>query len=418
MKKLTALITLWLFVMGADAFARNVARTVPKPPHSKNNFLQLLQSTCHTPRDLLQNIGQHLSTSNDYEGKVASLVLIRLAKLMIIIDNKQFELDANISFTLSNQDVTVISHVCQVLSTCIQQRDNNDKLIIDTAVDGIKAAAVLSRILQRSSVIGNQMSDATIMNMVDSCRSFDPRILEPHHLSGLIWSFDCFELQCAFNMPDTIISSFQDLKLPFRVRPGFLARHATNMNVEEGNAQFELTLENVKSQVDFSAEEIRTSNNQVVQERRQTAWQGEGDVPGFAYSGKIMETKPFSPVVRTVRDILSENMGSHYDCCLLNLYPDGDSGMRYHIDPDQGLSWGFDTCVVSVGATRRFAFRDIPGKKTATISQPHNFVVMDGDVTHMFDNCQAEFQHSVKTSEDKGEKASRSSLVFKQCLMK
>jgi len=404
--------------MGADAFARNVAKSnsLQKPPHSKK-FLQLLQSSCHTPRDLLQNIGQHLSTSNDYEGKVASLVLIRLAKLMITIDNKQFELHAKSSSTLSNQDVTVISHVCQVLSTCIQQRDYNDKLMIDTAVDGIKAAAVLSRILHRSSVIGNQMSDATIMNMVDSCGSFDPQILEPHHLSGLIWSFDCFEQQCDYlNIPEAIISTFQDLKLPFRVRPGFLARHATR--IEEGNAQFELTLENIISQVDFSAEEIRTSSNQVVRERRQTAWQGEGGVPGFAYSGKIMETKRFSPVVRTVRDILNEKMGSYYDCCLLNLYPDGDSGMRYHIDPDQNLRWGLDTCVVSVGATRRFAFRDIPGKKTASISQPHNFVVMDGDVTHMFDNCQSEFQHSVKTSEDKGENASRSSLVFKQCLMK
>ena len=91
---------------------------------------------------------------------------------------------------------------------------------------------------------------------------------------------------------------------------------------------------------------------------------------------------------------------------------------RYHIDPDQGLSWGFDTCVVSVGATRRFAFRNIPGKETDIVSQPHNFVVMDGDVTHMFGNCQSQFQHAVKTSENKGEKASRSSLVFKQCLMK
>lgn len=419
MMKLYSLTILCFVVIGADAFARITAKSaaLQSKSHQAKNFLQLLQSSCHTPRDLLKNVGQHLSTNNGYEeGRVASLVLIRLAKMMITIDNKQFESHAQVSCTLSNEDVTVISHICQVLSTCIQQSDYNNEKIIDTAVDGIKAAAVLSRILSRSSVIGNQMSDATIINIVNSCRSFDPQNLEPHHLSGLIWSFDCFEQQCVnINIPEAIISNFHDLKLPFRVRPGFLANYTRCV---ERSVQFELALENIIKQVDFCAEEIQTSSNQVVRERRQTAWQGEADVPGFAYSGKIMETKSFSPVVRTVRDILNEKMGSYYDCCLLNLYPDGDSGMRYHIDPEQGLLWGFDTCVVSVGATRRFAFRNIPGKETDIISQPHNFVVMDGDVTHMFNNCQSKFQHAVKTSENKGEKASRSSLVFKQCLMK
>ena len=324
---LNTLLILGLVVVGADAFARITAKsTALQKSHQAKNYLQLLQSSCHTPRDLLQNIGQHLRTNNGYEeGRVASLVLIRLAKMMITIDNKQFESHAQVSCTLSNEDVTVISHICQVLSTCIQQSDYNNEKMIDTAVDGIKAAAVLSRISYRSSVIGNQMSDATIMNIVNSCRSFDPQTLEPHHLSGLIWSFDCFEQQCVnLNIPEAIISTFHDLKLPFRVRPGFLAKYTTSV---EGSAQFELALENIQKQVDFSAEEIQTSSNQVVRERRQTAWQGEADVPGFAYSGKIMETKSFSPVVRTVRDILNEKMGSYYDCCLLNLYPDGDSGM-------------------------------------------------------------------------------------------
>jgi hypothetical protein len=31
--------------------------------------------------------------------------------------------------------------------------------------------------------------------------------------------------------------------------------------------------------------------------------------------------------------------------------------MRYHSDPDQGTLWDCDTAVVSIGVTRRFAFR-------------------------------------------------------------
>ena len=138
-----------------------------------------------------------------------------------------------------------------------------------------------------------------------------------------------------------------------------------------------------------------------------------------------METKPFSPIVNHVRNLLFQRTGILYDCCLLNLYPDGDSGMRYHIDPDQGTLWGYETAVVSVGATRRFSFREIKDRETvgsnknsknSTKPHPHNFVVMNGDVTEMFSDCQMSYQHTVKTAEGNNEKTARSSLVFKQSL--
>lgn len=124
-----------------------------------------------------------------------------------------------------------------------------------------------------------------------------------------------------------------------------------------------------------------------------------------------------------VRDELLRKTGEKYDCCLLNLYTDGESGMRYHIDPDQGTLWGYKTVVVSVGATRKFSFRDAPElttdngdkspkKKTAV----HNFFVLDGDTTEMFADCQQKYQHTVKTSDSRGEKAARSSLVYKKTL--
>ena len=105
---------------------------------------------------------------------------------------------------------------------------------------------------------------------------------------------------------------------------------------------------------------------------------------------------------------------NYYDVCLVNLYPDGGSGMRYHIDPGQGVQWGFETAVVSIGATRRFAFRPINGVSDSGEGKPHSFVLMNGDVTEMVRDCQDRFQHSVKTAEFKGETAPRISLVFKK----
>jgi alkylated DNA repair dioxygenase AlkB len=120
--------------------------------------------------------------------------------------------------------------------------------------------------------------------------------------------------------------------------------------------------------------------------------------------------------VRTIRDALDERTSQYYDGCLLNHYPDGKSGMRYHIDPDQGTLWDYDTAVVSVGATRRFAFRTTPPGGDG--QQPHSFYVMHGDVIHMYDDCQERFQHTVKKADNNGETSARASLVFKRTLVK
>jgi alkylated DNA repair dioxygenase AlkB len=83
--------------------------------------------------------------------------------------------------------------------------------------------------------------------------------------------------------------------------------------------------------------------------------------------GKSMP--PWSPTVRAnalavarsaPRRGSSLDSSQHYNACLLNLYPDGTSEMRFHCDPDQGTKWDYDTAVVSLGAAWRFAIRPIP----------------------------------------------------------
>jgi alkylated DNA repair dioxygenase AlkB len=84
----------------------------------------------------------------------------------------------------------------------------------------------------------------------------------------------------------------------------------------------------------------------------------------------------------------------------LNSHPDGGSGMRYHIDPDQGVLWDYETAVVSVGATRRFSLQEDSFCRYEHW-QPHTFVLMQGDVVEMFGDCQSLFQHTVRTADEK-----------------
>ena len=300
--------------------------------------------------------------------------------------------------------INSLSGVCSTLATAIESSSAD----LVCGVDGIKAAGVVSRLL-RLMYDGNTIADA-FAPLIQSYAHVQTDNMEDHHLSGLRWAYDNLSLciNGADLLPSHINDAYRTLDLPFRIRPGL-------MNNIDG-----LTVSALSSQVDFRTDTVRTtSTSKTVRERRLTAWEGESvdTIPGFAYSGKVMETRPFSPLVLSVRDELLRKTAVEYDCCLLNLYPDGESGMRYHIDPDQGALWGHETAVVSVGATRRFAFRTIPGLEDARrTSAVHNFVVLSGDVTEMFAGCQQRFQHTVKTAENKEERAARSSLVYKRTL--
>jgi alkylated DNA repair dioxygenase AlkB len=357
----------------------------------KRSLVSELQR-CFTPKSILEDVGRHLHPEIDPQGTLSSLILVRLSKQLINRGNCGDDWgDDDISWNL-------LRNIVQTLASA---RWRSSARALDAAVEGTKAASVMSRLLK------NDVSVETWEPLLGQWHQEADRIaseLEPHHLSGLKFSLDCFQLlDNELFLPSEIQKEYDLLNLPFRVRPAsFQDLHS-------------LTVSELVRQVDFEVDDIRTTSNRVIKERRQTAWEGDSHVAPFAYSGKSMKKKPWSPLVLDVRDRLHQQTGEYYDGCLLNLYPDGGSGMRFHIDPDQGTLWGYETAVVSVGATRRFAFRDIPNDQNRDVNT-HVFTLMHGDVTEMFEDCQKRLQHTVKTAEAKNEMSSRASLVFKKTL--
>ena len=393
--------------------AKGKSKVAKRKQPSAAVLIRMLQADCHKPFHILSKVGTQLSQSTDSNGRVSSLVLIRLVKLgMETMNTAMFASESSGKISLwedgdEHSALDTLAKVCSTLAAAIESKSVD----LESAVEGIKAAGVLSRILSTSGVKPDVTSLA-MRPLVQSGQWIEnDESMEEHYLSGLKWAYDnlAYSFGAAYEeeedlMPAHLNKAYRDLDLPFRVRPGLLDCVAG------------LTVANLSNQVQFKADIIQTtSTGKSVKERRLTAWEGESeDIPGFAYSSKIMETRPFSPLVRSVRDELRKLTGEDYNCCLANLYPDGESGMRYHIDPDQGELWGYETAVVSVGAARRFAFRPIPGLQSK--GKAHNFIVMNGDVTEMFGQCQQKFQHTVKTAEGRGEAASRSSLVYKKTL--
>mmetsp|Transcript_18180 Transcript_18180/g.45000 ORF Transcript_18180/g.45000 Transcript_18180/m.45000 type:complete len:380 (+) Transcript_18180:68-1207(+) len=352
---------------------------------SKKALLAELQKS-YTPETIIDNVGRHVTVDIDPEGSVASLVLVRLSKQLIALDN-------NGDPCKDSLDTGALGNIVQSFASSDW---NSSAQAREAATEGTKASAVLSKLLSLQS------SDLW-EPLIEKWKDTDAGEFEPHQISGIAWSFDV--LTDDYNLPIQFQEAHQSLDLPFRIR--------TNLCGDVDG----LTVSNLVDQVNFRTEEIRTKSNKIVRERRQTAWQGDDHVAPFAYSGKAMDRDDWSPLVKDVRDCLNKETGQYYDGCLLNLYPDGDSGMRYHIDPDQGSLWAYETAVVSVGCTRRFAFREVPSSNgSSSNTKPHVFVLFQGDVTEMFADCQTRFQHTVKTAESKNENQPRASLVFKRSL--
>ena len=194
-----------------------------------------------------------------------------------------------------------------------------------------------------------------------------------------------------------------------------------------------ITVEDLRKEVPFKAEKLVTRTGKRVDERRETCFVAESGIGGLAYSGKIMEPTLLNeaslPLVTTIRNAIVEALRNDEDyagcdidfnCALMNLYPDGSSACAWHTDPEMGTVWDRDSVIVSIGETRRFAFRKLAGggDKTQNDGEEEQIWVRvhHGDCILMRDDCNDNWEHCVFGKENDSNNAARISLVFKKAL--
>jgi len=245
--------------------------------------------------------------------------------------------------------------------------------------------------------------------------------IEAEQLCALHWAISRLRLLHPPTSP-SLPPPFSSSSSSSQIEKAFLALDLPFRVIQGGVTEL-LSIKEIKESVPFKKENLITRDGNRVQERRQTCWMAEEGIGGLAYSGKIMAPVPFSPIVTRIRDRIEEQTGIYYDCCLINLYEDAESACAYHSDPDLGTYWATDTCVVSVGETRRFNMRRIvpSGKSSSSGGEEEGkglfaFHVFNGDIFEMFGNCQEEYQHAVLKGEGEQNNAPRASIVFKKAL--
>jgi alkylated DNA repair dioxygenase AlkB len=321
-------------------------------------------------------------------------------------------------------------------------RTNDDVLRawLDAMVEATKAVAILMRVQLDAGRYIDWVVHPDMVRQEYIWDSWEYTItqttLDETHIVGLAWAYNSIHIDS--KLPGWLEAAYTNVSVPFRIVP-YALRGALGGTLSDYSDPSRLVA-TLRNEVKFAVDEICAIANATaatakaavvkVPERRWTAWQGDYNVGPFEYSGKSMPRQDWSPTVQIIRNALaargSPPQGSlsassqYYNACLLNLYPDGASGMRYHCDPDQGTKWDYDTAVVSLGAARRFAIRPIPlHNQTRALSsqrsnRPHSLVVFHSDITYMWGDCQGRFQHAVKNADFQQVSSPRISLVFKR----
>lgn len=161
---------------------------------------------------------------------------------------------------------------------------------------------------------------------------------------------------------------------------------------------------------------VQSGREVVCKEPRATAWFSDSG-NSFIYSGKVMEPVELTPTLKAIRDDLETILGVHYCSVLVNYYPHGKSGIRYHSDPlfdpanPTKQIWIDNAAVISVGDPRTFIVRE---KEDSPERKYYRFRVESGDVFQMTEGCQAAYQHTVQVEKHEEDVGPRVSLVFKK----
>ena len=115
----------------------------------------------------------------------------------------------------------------------------------------------------------------------------------------------------------------------------------------------------------------------------------------YNYSGASYPKMPWHPAVATLADHVAKVLGFQPTNCLLNLYPTGQSRVRWHADDTTILADGTGIGIVSLGATRSMGLRC----QTPTGFHYEDLVLTSGSLLIMSSEMQQHWRHAIRRCE-------------------
>ena len=127
-----------------------------------------------------------------------------------------------------------------------------------------------------------------------------------------------------------------------------------------------LLMKQLQSSLQWEADQLIIFGKSITT-RRKVAWVGEPNC-AYTYSGVKKQPQAWPPELLAIKRQLEQLTQSEFNSCLLNLYHDGADGMGWHSDDEKELDAQAPIASLSLGSTRKFAFRHKKDKTTASLA--------------------------------------------------
>jgi alkylated DNA repair dioxygenase AlkB len=159
----------------------------------------------------------------------------------------------------------------------------------------------------------------------------------------------------------------------------------------------------LKQSIDWQADQIFMFGKKIVTKRK-VAWVADPTC-SYTYSGVQKHPDPWTPELLLIKYQVEKVAGCTFNACLLNLYHNGSESMGWHSDDERELNANAAIASVSLGGTRKFAFKHKLDKTT------HSLFLENGSALIMHPPTQQFWQHSLLKT--KQPVAARINLTFR-----
>jgi alkylated DNA repair dioxygenase AlkB len=123
---------------------------------------------------------------------------------------------------------------------------------------------------------------------------------------------------------------------------------------------------------------------------RLIAWYGDED-RNYAYSGIKMSPLPWSPLLRSLLEVVENLTGERFNSALLNYYRDERDSMGFHSDDERELGSAPTIASLSFGQERTLVFKHKTRK-----SKPVKLLLSSGSLLIMKGPTQANWTHGIE----------------------
>lgn len=121
--------------------------------------------------------------------------------------------------------------------------------------------------------------------------------------------------------------------------------------------------------------------------QRRVAWFGDEPYE-YKYSKISRVAKPWTNVLKQIKEIVESNCDESFNSCLLNLYRDGNEGMGWHADNEKELKRNGTIASVSIGAERKFSFKHKVSHEVVDINLENgSALLMKGEIQQFWKHC-------------------------------